>query len=31
VLHYKMSGKREVRVTAVPTNGGAAIVLGGDL
>jgi len=31
VLHYKMSGKREVRVTAVPTAGGAAIVVGGSL
>jgi tetratricopeptide (TPR) repeat protein len=31
VLHYKMSGKREVRVTAVPTDGGAAVVVGGSL
>jgi hypothetical protein len=31
ILHYKMSGQREVRVTAVPTADGAAIVVGGSL
>jgi tetratricopeptide (TPR) repeat protein len=31
ILHYRISGKREVRITAVPTAGGAAVFAGVDL